>query len=47
MVKNNGQIVQELQIGFEEYLRVENLNLVSTVTLALHIAYNTLGYEGK
>jgi len=40
---NNGQLVQELTRRLEDYLGVENLLLVSNGTLALQIAYRTLG----
>lgn len=40
---NNGQLVQELTQRLEEYLGVENLLLVANGTLALQIAYRTLG----
>ncbi|WP_417533267.1 DegT/DnrJ/EryC1/StrS family aminotransferase [Marinobacterium stanieri] len=40
---NNGQLVQELTKRLEDYLGVENLLLVSNGTLALQIAYRTLG----
>jgi dTDP-4-amino-4,6-dideoxygalactose transaminase len=40
---NNGPLVQELTRRLEEYLGVENLLLVSNGTLALQIAYHTLG----
>lgn len=40
---NNGPLVQELTKRLEEYLGVENLLLVSNGTLALQIAYRTLG----
>ncbi|GGO79555.1 aminotransferase DegT [Marinobacterium nitratireducens] len=48
---NNGPLVQELTRRLEEYLGIENLLLVSNGTLALQIAYRTLGVtesvEGK
>jgi dTDP-4-amino-4,6-dideoxygalactose transaminase len=40
---NNGQLVQELTRRLEDHLGVENLLLVSNGTLALQIAYRTLG----
>lgn len=40
---NNGQLVQELTQRLEDYLGVENLLLVSNGTLALQIAYRSLG----
>ncbi len=40
---NNGPLVQELTSRLENYLGVENLLLVSNGTLALQIAYRTLG----
>lgn len=40
---NNGPLVQELTSRLEEYLGVENLLLVSNGTLALQLAYRTLG----
>lgn len=43
---NNGPLVQELTRRLEEYLGVENLLLVSNGTLALQIAYRTLGISG-
>lgn len=46
-VTNNGQLVQELTTRLEEYLGVQNLLLVANGTLALQIAYNTLGVSGK
>ena len=44
---NNGPLVQELTQRLEEYLGVENLLLVSNGTLALQIAYRTLGIVGS
>lgn len=44
---NNGPLVQELKARLEEYLGVENLLLVANGTLALQIAYKTLGISGK
>lgn len=43
---NNGPLVQELTTRLEEYLGVENLLLVANGTLALQIAYRTLGVSG-
>ena len=40
---NNGPLVQELTKRLESYLGVENLLLVSNGTLALQVAYRTLG----
>lgn len=40
---NNGPLAQELTSRLEEYLRVENLLLVSNGTLALQVAYRALG----
>jgi len=40
---NNGPLLQELTGRLEKYLGVENLLLVSNGTLALQIAYRTLG----
>lgn len=40
---NNGPLVQELTQRLEDYLGVENLLLVANGTLALQIAYRTLG----
>lgn len=40
---NNGPLVQELTKRLEDYLGVENLLLVANGTLALQIAYRTLG----
>lgn len=44
---NNGPLVQELTERLEKYLGVENLLLVSNGTLALQIAYRTLGIKGE
>lgn len=44
---NNGPLVQELKARLEKYLGVENLLLVANGTLALQIAYKTLGVSGK
>ncbi|RAH36588.1 DegT/DnrJ/EryC1/StrS aminotransferase family protein [Halomonas sp. SL1] len=43
---NNGPLVQDLTQRLEEYLGVENLLLVSNGTMALQIAYRTLGISG-
>tara|TARA_B100000700_G_C15055362_1_gene862523 strand:- start:2801 stop:3901 length:1101 start_codon:yes stop_codon:yes gene_type:complete len=40
---NNGKLVQELTERLEDYLEVKNLLLVANGTLALQIAYRTLG----
>lgn len=40
---NNGPLVQQLTERLEKYLGVENLLLVSNGTLALQVAYRTLG----
>ena len=40
---NNGPLVQELTQRLQDYLGVENLLLVANGTLALQIAYRTLG----
>ncbi|AKB23272.1 DegT/DnrJ/EryC1/StrS aminotransferase family protein [Methanosarcina sp. WH1] len=44
---NNGQLVKELTARLEEYLDVQNLLLVANGTLALQIAYKTLGVSGQ
>ncbi len=44
---NNGELVQELTRRLEEYLGVENLLLVANGTLALQIAYRSLGVTGR
>ena len=44
---NNGPLVQELTARLEEYLGVQNLLLVSNGTLALQIAYKTLGIKNQ
>lgn len=46
-VTNNGEFVQELTARLEEYLGVENLLLVSNGTMALQVAYKTLGITGR
>lgn len=43
---NNGPLVQELTKRLEDYLGVENLLLVANGTLALQVAYKTLGING-
>ena len=40
---NNGPLVQQLTERLEKYLGIENLLLVSNGTLALQVAYRTLG----
>ena len=44
---NNGPLVKELTERLKEYLGVKHLLLVSNGTLALQIAYRTLGVTGK
>lgn len=44
---NNGPLVQELTQRLEQYLGVDNLLLVANGTLALQIAYRTLGLSGR
>ncbi|MFD1007295.1 DegT/DnrJ/EryC1/StrS family aminotransferase [Oceanisphaera ostreae] len=44
---NNGELVQELTRRLESYLGVENLLLVSNGTLALQVAYHTLGLRDQ
>lgn len=44
---NNGELVQELTARLEAYLGVENLLLVANGTLALQVAYTTLGVTGS
>ncbi|MDX9928767.1 MAG: DegT/DnrJ/EryC1/StrS family aminotransferase [Bacteroidales bacterium] len=46
-ITNNGELVQELGKRLEEYLQVDNLVLVANGTLALQVAYRTLGIEGE
>ena len=46
-VTNNGPLVQELTKRLEQHLGVSNLLLVANGTLALQIAYKTLGITGK
>lgn len=45
-VTNNGPLVQKLEIRLAEYLGVKNIVLVSNGTVALEIAYRTLGLKG-
>ncbi len=45
-VTNNGPLVQRLEKRLAEYLGVKNIVLVSNGTVALEIAYRTLGLEG-
>ncbi|MDD5716263.1 MAG: DegT/DnrJ/EryC1/StrS family aminotransferase [Sulfuricurvum sp.] len=45
-VTNNGPLVQKLEKRLAEYLGVKNLILVSNGTVALEIAYRTLGLKG-
>lgn len=45
-VTNNGSLVQELEKRLAEYLGVKNIILVSNGTVALEIAYRTLGISG-
>ena len=45
-VTNNGALVQELQTRLAEYLRVKNIILVSSGTIALEIAYKLLKLKG-
>jgi dTDP-4-amino-4,6-dideoxygalactose transaminase len=47
LLTNNGPLVQELKARLEDYLGVQNLLLVANGTLALQIAYRTLGISGK
>jgi len=43
---NNGQTVRELEGRLSEYLGVENILLVTNGTIALQVAYRTLGIKG-
>ena len=43
---NNGPLVQKLEKRLAEYLGVKNIVLVSNGTVALEIAYRTLGLKG-
>ena len=45
-VTNNGSLVQRLEKRLAEYLGVKNIVLVSNGTVALEIAYRTLGLKG-
>lgn len=45
-VTNNGPMVKLLEKRLAEYLGVKNIVLVSNGTVALEIAYRTLGIEG-
>ncbi|MCK9372275.1 MAG: DegT/DnrJ/EryC1/StrS family aminotransferase [Sulfuricurvum sp.] len=45
-VTNNGPLVQKLEKRLAEYLGVKNIVLVSNGTVALEIAYRTLGLKG-
>lgn len=45
-VTNNGPLVQTLEKRLAEYLGVKNIVLVSNGTVALEIAYRTLGLKG-
>lgn len=45
-VTNNGPLVQRLEKRLAEYLGVKNIVLVSNGTVALEIAYRTLGLKG-
>lgn len=45
-VTNNGPLLQRLEKRLEEYLGVKNLVLVANGTVALDIAYRTLGIKG-
>lgn len=45
-ITNNGPMVQKLEKRLAEYLGVKNLILVSNGTVALEIAYRTLGLKG-
>lgn len=46
LITNNGPLVKELELRLAEYLGVKNLILVANGTLALEIAYRTLGIKG-
>src|SRR5574344_355423 len=43
---NNGPMVKKLEKRLAEYLGVKNIILVSNGTIALEIAYRTLGLKG-
>ncbi len=45
-ITNNGPLVKELEIRLAEYLGVKNIILVANGTVALEIAYRTLGLKG-
>lgn len=45
-VTNNGPLVQQLEKKLAEYLGVKNIVLVANGTVALEIAYRTLGLKG-
>ncbi len=45
-ITNNGPLVQKLEKRLAEYLGVKNLILVSNGTVAMEIAYRTLGIKG-
>lgn len=45
-ITNNGPLVQKLEKRLAEYLGVKNIILVSNGTVALEIAYRTLGLQG-
>jgi len=46
-VTNNGPLVRRLEVRLAEYLGVKNIVLVSSGTVALEIAYRTLGISGE
>jgi len=45
-ITNNGPLVKQLEKRMAEYLGVKNIVLVANGTVALEIAYRTLGLEG-
>lgn len=45
-ITNNGPLVKELERRLEDFLGVKNIVLVSNGTVALEIAYRTLGLKG-
>jgi len=45
-ITNNGPLVQKLEKQLAAYLDVKNIILVSNGTVALEIAYRTLGLKG-
>lgn len=45
-ITNNGALVKELESRLEKYLGVKNIVLVANGTVALEIAYRTLGLKG-